>query len=359
MKPTPLEKPVIGICAGGRRGQQFNHVERLLGSRMERYSSVEADLIVFHLDDLNLERKSVKGLHCFKKGNSVVWERSTLRLPDAVFIQCYADPKMVSRLEQAIGKTVFNNIFFDKWECWQFLYKNPDFRPFLPFSITLESMKHLVSFSKEHGDIFIKPVSGAGGRGIVRLTVQEGKNKIRTVFHNHKKSRIRIFKEWKSIWNRFSLTPHSHMLQKSIRTLQWNGQPTDIRLNINKNGEGAWQVSTLFFRIALNGSHVGWGRGIHYMVLDPSWLLKEKIIREKSLSQIADLGLSVGRWYDDSGYHMADLGIDFGLDQKGHPWIFEVNSLPSPFGPPIQDQSWTTPFEYGVYLAKKNHSGKN
>ncbi|TMV48774.1 hypothetical protein FE783_17165 [Paenibacillus mesophilus] len=354
MKPQQV-KPVIGICVGGRSGNRFNHVERLIGSRMERYSPAEADLIVFHLNDLNPERKSVTGLHCMKKGSSLVWERRTLRLPDAVFIQCHADSKMVNRLEQAIGKKVYNNVFLDKWQCWKFLYDNPDFRPFLPISQNLVSVESLESFYNEHKDVFIKPVRGSGGNGIVRVIAQKGKNTIKAIYHNHKKSRIRTFKEWNSIWNHFSLSPHSHMMQKSMKTVQWNGKPTDIRVNINKNGEGAWQVSCLFFRVALNGSHVGWGRGVHYMVMDPNWLLKEKIVREKSLSQIAGLGLSIGKCFDDQGYHMADLGIDFGLDRKGNPWIFEVNPLPSPFGPPILDQSWTSPIEYGVYLARKHH----
>lgn len=54
---------------------------------------------------------------------------------------------------------------------------------------------------------------------------------------------------------------------------------------------------------------------------------------EACITSIMELGLSIGHWFDASGHHMADLGIDLGIERNGKLWIIEVTPFPFPFGP--------------------------
>lgn len=111
-------------------------------------------------------------------------------------------------------------------------------------------------------------------------------------------------------------------MQRSIRTVSLQNKPTDIRLNMNKNRQGEWEVSALCFRQAINGSHVGAGRGVLYSPMHTIQFLKEIYANDQSkventVQSVVDLGYKICRALDESPHHMADLGIDFGIYLAG------------------------------------------
>lgn len=99
-----------------------------------------------------------------------------------------------------------------------------------------------------------------------------------------------------------------------IFLLYRNRKQTDIRFNLNKNGEGNGKQQALSSRRALDGSHLGWGRVVHYLPFNLRWMLNRDEKTEQLVKSI--------EWFDILGYHMTDLGMD-----DCHLWIFEVNPL--------------------------------
>jgi D-alanine-D-alanine ligase-like ATP-grasp enzyme len=69
--------------------------------------------------------------------------------------------------------------------------------------------------------------------------------------------------------------------------------------------------------------------------------------------EVIELGFRIGEAMDQSNYHMADIGIDLGMEKSGRLWIFEVNPLPTPMLNKLEicrGDSLTMPLEYARYL---------
>lgn len=110
-----------------------------------------------------------------------------------------------------------------------------------------------------------------------------------------------------------------------------------------KNGFGEWEATAIPSRAASNDSHICGELSDISDLRNVNW---------DWVQQIKDLGFTICQAFDCAGYHMADLGIDMGMDLKGKLWIFEVNPLSYPYYKlaDIQDDSMTRPLEYSHYL---------
>lgn len=361
MDQTGNKIPNIGICIAQSRKilqkqmRSNTSMFKQVNIRLTKYPYDNASFIIFTLDDLDLQQRNVKG---YRYEGEESWTYGVYPFPDAIYLRCGINIRILNQVEQIIGRKVFNSSFPDKLDFWNFLSRNALLRDYLPETSEIENNDTLKQYLDLYRDVFLKPVKGFGGMGIIRASLQKGG----TIKINYQIVRERYTKEFDSLqelqkWIP-SLSKDTYIVQQTINTVKWKGRPTDIRLNMNKNGNGQWEPTALFSRYALKGSHVGSGRGILYKPLEITQLLQrifpeneEKL--EEMRESIIDLGLKVCSTLDESVHHMADLGIDIGLDEKGRLWIFEVNPLPHPFGPPLQDLSNSRPLEYAVYLASQ------
>lgn len=349
-----LYKPnssLIGICVSKTKPGLFSQVKE----RLQRYPG-DATILRFYIQDVNWRNRKVKGV-CLEKINGQINEKQGIfPFPDVIYLQCPVDRMVAKKMEQVIGRKVFNSFPFDKWKGLDFIKNDNILHHHLPDTQQLKNQTDLEQFLLKYEDVFLKPIHGHSSKGIIRVKLHRKGNVEVTYQKEYQTFRKELEspkKLWKFIPHLFSATPY--LMQKSIQTVQWKGRPTDIRLNINKNETGEWGVSALFTRYALNGSHIGSGRGIQYMPLDMKRFLNDmfpddKVKVEDTEKAIVDLGFNICRAFDKSEQHMADLGIDLGLDENWHLWIFEVNSLPFPFAEPIMDHSLTRPLEYAHYL---------
>ena len=349
---------LLGICMSATRnrivkGAMFNQVSE----RLRRFQSNNVRIILFSLEDLYLQDLHVTGFYFDNK--SRVWKKKMFPIPDVIYMRCGVDKLRLRKMEQVIGRKVFNNFFYDKWQGWNLLAGSDLLRHHLPDTRLVKNEMDLQQMLKKFKDVFLKPISGYGGMGIAHALLKEEGN-IQVIYQNKEHTSFKTFEDCKTLWNwiHAKLSPNPYIAQQGIHTFPWKEKPTDIRLNMNKNGKGEWQVTALFSRIALNGSHIGGDRGIQYMPLDIRELLSEMFYDDDDRVEymekyIVELGFKICKVLDDSGYHIADIGIDLGIDECGRLWTFEVNPSPCPFGPPIEDLSWTMPFEYALYLASK------
>ncbi|HZH58222.1 MAG TPA: YheC/YheD family protein, partial [Metabacillus sp.] len=163
------------------------------------------------------------------------------------------------------------------------------------------------------------------------------------------------FKSYEDFWKWFSnhFIIEDFMMQQGIQTMKWNGLATDIRLNMNKNRKGLWEVSALLFRIASNTSHVIPGPLAVIPIAQLTRFGYEKEEIDQMEKTIKALGFKICTALDLSEHHMADLGIDLGFDKNGHLWIYEVNPLPHPIELVQEEYSLTRPIEYALYLASR------
>jgi hypothetical protein len=340
--------PIIGICVSNDQPALQNLVKK----RIRNFHG-KATFIKFHLKDLNFKNLNVKGDYSENKNGE--WKKGILPFPDVIYLQSHVPLNMVNKIEKEIGRKVFNTFTIDKWHESKLLAEHDILLPHLPHTLEVVNELHLLNFLAKYKNIFLKPLYGKTSIGLIRVEFQETGNIVAFLRKNKTDMQKEEFISFNDFWNWFStkFSPNNYMMQQGIQTMKWNGMATDVRLNMNKNSSGKWEVSVLLFRIASNSSHIIPGplAVIPITKLNIFNYKKEKIDQmEKS---VKNLGYKICNALDLSGHHMADLGIDLGFDANGHLWIFEVNTLPHPILGVQGDFSLTRPIDYALYLTSK------
>jgi YheC/D like ATP-grasp len=344
-------QPQIGFCVSR------DYYPGLLGLVTHRLQFAPDDVafIRFHLKDIDFDNLQVKGDKFHKDTGE--WKEGVFPIPDVVYMQCSANREDIKRIENVIGHNVFNSFIFDKWQGWNLLNNDKELRGHLPNTQLFHNNIDLINFLNKYHykDVILKPIFGYSSEGIFRIKFQENK-KIQLFHKQGLKMEMQEFPNYTEFWNFLSLNIHygSYIIQQSIETIKQRENVSDIRLNMNKNSKGQWEVSLLLFRVATNSSIVI-PLSISVFTLDN--FMKSSIYKKEKMGDIEksilDLGHKICHAFDKSGYHMADLGIDIGMDENGHLWIFEVNPLPYPTMGSVRDYSLTRPVEYALYLASQ------
>nr|WP_306812981.1 YheC/YheD family protein [Paenibacillus soyae] len=176
-----------------------------------------------------------------------------------------------------------------------------------------------------HSFVVIKPVVGSGGSGVIKVTKSEG-----GFAYTHRETTKR-FTSFGGLVNslRGRTARRRYLIQKGIRLAEVNGRPIDYRVKYVKSFRG-WEYRALVGRIARRGLFVTnlsqggdmvlAGEGIRAS-LGPS-SVKEKKRKMRELTVIAT------RVLEQRYPGISQLGFDYGIDQQGKIWIFEVNTRP-------------------------------
>ncbi len=148
-------------------------------------------------------------------------------------------------------------------------------------------------------------------------------------------------------------------MQPYIQSITKSGQVYDFRLHVQKNGEGKWVVTTVYPRIAPNGSiipNINNGGFTNY--LDP---FLEQEFKEEAYNirrMLEHFSLALAHHLDEIqmekfGEVIDEIGIDVGLDQQQKIWMYEVNWRPG--CPPafyLELDVVINSIRYAMYLAK-------
>ncbi|MBD1383056.1 YheC/YheD family protein [Metabacillus arenae] len=344
------DHPHIGICVSKAK----RRLRKLVKQRLQQYPD-DATIITFYIEDVDLVKHNVRGTCLEKRAGEISRSKGIFPFPDVIYMQCDLDHKMLKEFEQVIGHKVFNSFIFDKWKGWHLLANDKVLCHHLPDTRKLESEIDLQQFLYDYEDIFLKPINpiyAHNSKGIVRVKLQrEGGIEVTYRQKGLRRKSFEFYEEFQD-W----ISPKyfkDYIVQQSIATIKWGKKVTDIRLNMNKNGKGEWEVTLLLFRIASNDSHSMPGiLAAHPFSNLPKMYPQNKNMENIEIS-VVNLGFKICHVLDKSEHHMADLGIDLGVDENGHLWIFEVNPLPYPLRG-VDDLSMTRPLEYASYLALTN-----
>lgn len=223
-----------------------------------------------------------------------------------------------------MGKTRIQRIG-SKWTKARLLMQNSTLGEYHPNTkiLTKETLKSMLD---KYRMVFIKPVYGMHGNGVMRLDQQKqhfqlrsGSSKLKygsfTSFYQEIKKRTR---------------KKSYMVQKGIYLLKYKNRPFDIRIMVQKNVKDQWEVSGMLCRVAhpqkvvtnvLRGG----------MVMPLNRLLAAyatKTQREHLMRKLHQLGMETAKHLQKRYPRIKELGMDVAIDHKLKPWILEVNTMP-------------------------------
>ncbi|MDP9728924.1 YheC/YheD family endospore coat-associated protein [Alicyclobacillus tolerans] len=341
---------------------------------LETASSLGVKAYIFGLNDLQFEKNMLRAY----SWDGIRFTEEQIPMPHVIYDQL-ASRKLErsqrlrdrrKRLSEMYGLRIFNDGFFDKWQVYEWLSENQAIRSALPATILHRQRDRTKQFMERHGSVYIKPIHGSLGIGIIRLLqTADG-----TVQYQWKSGRKKVvqgqmasFDKWLEQFGK-RLRQRPYICQESIRLATYEGRPFDIRILMQRDGSGQWKRTKAFARVARIGdftSNLSSG-GLALplsQVLSQIW--KEHRQYNQVRQRINDLARKVVQHLQEECEHtLGELGVDVGVTPSGQVYVIEVNSKPHKT-PTTQagrqdlvDLSFRRPIEFAVYLAQTHLGSK-
>ncbi len=280
----------------------------------DHWRELAGELLFFDPRGIDWERDRIHGLQ-LRRG---VWRRGEFAFPRTIYNRCFPEPRAVlARLKERVGEgNIFNlRTQLDKWEVYQLLRASP-VGGSLPATYLFDPTE-LPQLLAEHRSLILKPRRGHGGAGVFRLTLLEPE----LVLASSQGLSLPLWGEAVYPALLAAAAPQGvYLAQAYIDTPVKGGLKFDVRLLLQKDGEGKWQKTGELSRVAPAGRLLTNG----YLAVLPA----QEVVSGEILEQLAALSRLAAQALDQGMGGLGELGIDFLLDREGRPWILEVNGKP-------------------------------
>lgn len=209
------------------------------------------------------------------------------------------------------------------------------------------------------------------GRGIWRI---ERLGNSFLVRHTDRRARVHGFRARSvgSIYRSIRRYGGPFIVQSRLQLIRWEGAIADVRVLMQKNISGQWQITGAGVRAGRRAGIVsnlsGGGRSLSlHTVLEHVFPGETERIQEIT-RQVYTLALQIARRFDRFIASLGELGIDLGIDTQGRIWFLEVNSktgrrlFHSLEGSTAGQDADRRPMEYAAWLAgfgTPNEEGEN
>ncbi|QHW30737.1 YheC/YheD family protein [Paenibacillus rhizovicinus] len=212
-----------------------------------------------------------------------------------------------------------------KWAKTEALLSHAQIAPHIP-PTRMFTKDNLSSMLSQHSMVVIKPVKGAGGHGVIKVSREGGSYKY-TYY-----SKTNRFQSFDGLYQSLNARRGNrrYLIQKGIRLATIAGRPIDYRVKYVKQPAGNWSITAIVGRLAKPGLFVtnicrggtllSGSEGIRRSFSSAKVGPKKREMR--MLTQLSTQVLE-GRFPG-----IGQLGFDYGIDTNGKIWIFEVNTRP-------------------------------
>ena len=270
------------------------------------------------------------------------WRKQQVPLPDLIydrsFAASHADALSNRLLLQAMhSKKPFQrlNAFLPaKWKVYRLLKHNDALLPYLPETMLLSSHLQIIEqLNKKPGGLIIKPDSGMQGRGIISIQKQavserihiRGRTRNNSPFMQNIENTAALFQKLHTI-----IKSRRYIMQPLLSLTDHLSRPFDIRILIQKDRRGIWQLTGAAIRCGSPGGVTSnlHGGGSAYPIEQflSSRYSKEEL--ELLRNTLTDISVHAAETLEQRLGKFAELAFDFGLDQQQRIWLLEVNSKP-------------------------------
>ncbi|MCD1258862.1 YheC/YheD family protein [Paenibacillus athensensis] len=362
------QKPVLAILTVKNDQRQFRGNADNFVDLIRTGQALGADVYVVAAADLSLTAKQVSGYrYNFEKKR---WSRELVPAPHVIYNRVpYRKMELLPDVQQTLqaisrskSLSLFNPSFFNKWTLFEWLNQSRESRPFIPETLQLSSAQELDRMLREHDFVYLKPVKGKAGRGIMRLErrISKGQQTEYLLFVQDDKQMNRFaHSSLDALWQQVSEQRGSkeYIVQQGITLSRFKQRNYDLRALVQKTGRGRWAVTGIGARVAGRRSittHVPRGGSID----DPLKLLTHAFGASEAkrlLKRVHQTALKLASHIESaSGHQLGEMSMDLGIDTSGRIWFFEANSKPMKFDEPhIRQKSLERIIRYSLYLYKK------
>lgn len=331
-------QPVLGIMTlYVNKSKQFED-RQVYQKMIEEGRQLGLDVYVFTPADVHPTRKLLLA-HIYNPYQGK-WIRRWREFPHMIYDRCRLQKNVSSRqlkeFKLKYSQLVYlNHPLRNKWTIYEVLSTHAAFKPHLPETILYRSYKDIEEMLKKTPLLYLKPITGTGGRGILRIEhfgikdryyIIQGRNMKRQIIPRKRIHRTRL-QNWLYHWNL-----DQYLLQEGIPNELESGRVHDYRLLVQKNGQGVWEVTGCAGRVgpvrSITSNLHGGGRAISMKALLDHWI-KNDDVQENVQEEAGKFGIQVASFLESIYGELCELALDLAINREGQFYLLEVNPKPS------------------------------
>ncbi|WP_274468448.1 MULTISPECIES: YheC/YheD family protein [unclassified Paenibacillus] len=243
---------------------------------------------------------------------------------------------------------------YDKHLIHKLVLGHASLSKYLPESVKY-SRRRLENAMTKHASLFIKPTNSSVGNGIIKISRHaSGAWKMYGIFRKPKLVSCKQAVAY--IGN--AVRKKTYMIQEAIPLATYRGRPYDLRVSVQRGEHGQWQITGIVGKVAASGRHVT------NVAKGGSVKRSEELFKASGLNpeqvkhELHQATLAIAKHLSNHLPHLADLGLDVGVDQNGNVKLIEVNGRDQRYSFKKANmrrtfyQTYETPLRYAKYLMK-------
>jgi YheC/D like ATP-grasp len=301
----------------------------------------------FTYSGVNTKDKKINGW-MYEEGK---WKKKKLNYPGIVINLSNPKTKKQSIVTKELkGHCIFtSHSVGNKMKVYNKLKSKKKYSSYLIPSMPLSGFGEVAASFLSNQKLVIKPFSGNKGKNVYFLErkdnsyiVTEG-NSSQTYSQNELE-----------VWIHQLLLENRYLIQPFILCRTRIGLTYDMRIHVQKNGKGEWEINLIYPRISGTGKLVsnvssGGYRGEWIPFLKEEFGEEWETVRRK----LESFATAFPKHFETLYPHSFDeLGIDVGIDENLKMWLFEVNWRPGSKHREFEVAKRLIP--YCVYLMEKS-----
>lgn len=223
-----------------------------------------------------------------------------------------------------------------KWKKHKLMMKNIKVQPHLPETAKF-TPEILWNYLRKYNKVVLKPVIGRRGRNILKVS-RLGESQYEIHFKNKKsiytseKDTLAYIERF--IRNRKHILQRTYIVQRYIDLATYENKPFDIRVIVQKRKRSSeWHVTGMVSKVAGKGFMITNDRSGGGIILPVTSALRkanDDIARNRKeiMKEIERVVLIATKNLASYWKKQTIMGLDVGIDKKGHVWIIEGNLCP-------------------------------
>ncbi|GIO31384.1 endospore coat-associated protein YheC [Paenibacillus albilobatus] len=366
-----LPVPVLGILTLYLNDHKALEEKPVYQKMIVEGQKIGLDVFVFTPMDVNDSKKKIYAMeYDVKKG---VWGRRWRPFPDMIYDRCRIQKS--ARFTQLLKfRQRYNHLQFlnrplrNKWTIYEVLSRRPEFNKYLPETRLFNGFADVHHMLKKTHVVYLKPINGTGGRGILRVERLKGDSYYYIQGRNHQRKIITPQKihvsRLGSVLSGWSMK-NRYLVQEGIAVDLPDGRVHDYRMLVQKNREGIWELTGIAGRVGARRSVTsnlhGGGHAVSFYRMMEQWIDDEEK-RNKVQRRAERLGVEVASFLENQYGDLCELALDLAINKKGEIYLLEVNPKParevfSQIGnAELYRKAIVKPLEYALGLYERKHS---